>query len=120
MLPLLVAAAKFVVCVHVPGHYVSSGLEPRYAFLRELQRQGRLAVLFGMPRGPMGWRCAWLVVFRSAALKARLLRPGWCDADGIVFSVPPAMRLGGRRPAVDRQPAADEREPPASPAAARS
>jgi hypothetical protein len=70
-LPLAVAAARSVVCMHVPGHYVASGLAPRYTYLRELQQQGRLAVLFGLPRGPMGWRCAWIVVFKSAALKAK-------------------------------------------------
>ncbi len=55
---LAVAAARSVVCMHVPGHYVASGLAPRYTYLQELQQQGRLAVLFGLPRGPMGWRCA--------------------------------------------------------------
>jgi hypothetical protein len=85
-LPLAVSAARSVVCMHVPGHYVASGLAPRYTYLRELQQQGRLAVLFGLPRGPMGWRCAWIVVFKSAALKAKLMKPGWRDADGLVCS----------------------------------
>lgn len=77
VLPLLVAAARVVVCVHVPGHYVSSGVEPRHQYLRQLQREGRLLVLFGLPRAATGWRCAWLVIFRSAALKRQLLKSGW-------------------------------------------
>jgi hypothetical protein len=48
-LPLAVAASRSVVCMHVPGHYVASGLEPRYTYLRELQRQGRA-----------GWLCCWV------------------------------------------------------------
>jgi hypothetical protein len=84
-LPLLVAAARTVVCLHVPGHYVSSGVMPRYAYLQELQRQGRLVVLFGVPRAAMGWRCAWLVVFRNAAVKRALLRPGWKEQPGLVL-----------------------------------
>jgi hypothetical protein len=62
-----------------PLPYLSSGLLPRYLYLRELQRQGRLLVLFGLPRGVLagvvpGWwysavqeccrqaghACAWL------------------------------------------------------------
>jgi len=84
-LPLLVAAAQTVVCLHVPGHYVSSGVMPRYAYLQELQRQGRLVVLFGVPRAAMGWRCAWLVVFRNAAVKRALLRPGWKEQPGLML-----------------------------------
>ena len=67
-------------CIHVPGHYIASGLGPRYDYLRQLHQLGRVAVLFGLPRGPMGWRCAWIVVFRSAALRTRLLRHGWQEA----------------------------------------
>jgi hypothetical protein len=85
-LPLIVDAVKVVACVHVPGHYISSGLGPRYSYLRSLQRAGRLVVLFGVPRGPLGWRCAWLVVFRSAALRTQLMRAGWSDAEGLVAS----------------------------------
>jgi hypothetical protein len=85
-LPLIVDAVKVVACVHVPGHYIASGLGPRYAYLRQLQRAGRVVVLFGVPRGPMGWRCAWLIVFRSAALRDQLLKTGWRDADGVVLS----------------------------------
>jgi hypothetical protein len=72
---LVAAVAQVVACVHVPGHYLSSGV-PRYAYLRKLEQEGRLVILFGLPRAATGRRCAWLLVFRSAALKQRLLRPG--------------------------------------------
>jgi hypothetical protein len=83
-LPLIVAAAQVVACVHVPGHYLSSGVQPRYAYLRQLQQEGRLVILFGLLRAATGWRCAWLLAFRSAALKQRLLRPGLRTA-GLCF-----------------------------------
>jgi hypothetical protein len=65
--------------------YVTSGLDPSYTYLRELQQQGRLAVLLGLPSG-LGWRCAWVVVLRGAALKVQLIKSGWRDADGLVCS----------------------------------
>jgi hypothetical protein len=74
---LIVAAARVVACIHVPGHYISNGVEPRHAYLRQLQREGRLLVLFGLPRAATGWRCAWLIVFKSAAVKQRIMKAGW-------------------------------------------
>ncbi len=54
-LPVIVESATVVACIHVPGHYLASELGPRYAYLRRLQQCGRLVVLFGLPRGPLGW-----------------------------------------------------------------
>ncbi len=81
-LPLLVASAASVACVHVPGHYLTSGVMPRFAYLRELQAQGRLFVIMGLPRGPMGRRCVWLLVFSSRDVRQRLLAPGCRQLDG--------------------------------------
>ncbi len=81
-LPLAVEAAQVAACIHVPGHYMASGLGPRYAYLRQLQHCNRLVVLLGLPCGPMGWRCTWIVVFNYAALRAKLLRSVWQHADG--------------------------------------
>jgi hypothetical protein len=50
-LPVIVESATVVACIHVPGHFLASGLGPRYAYLRRLQQCGRLVVLFGLPRG---------------------------------------------------------------------
>ena len=66
-LPLLVAAGSAVACVHVPGHYLTSGVAPRFAYLRGLQQQGRLHVVMGLPRGPIGRRCIWLLIFSANA-----------------------------------------------------
>ena len=85
VLPLLERCARSVVCVHVPGHYIASGVGPRYAYLQQLQRQGRLVVLFGVPRGVLGWRCAWLLIFKSPALKRALLTPGVRTQEGLVL-----------------------------------
>ena len=85
VLPLLASAVWMVACVHVPGHYLFSGVGPRYAYLRRLQREGRLVVLDGVPRGVLGWRCAWLLIFSSAAARSALLSPGVRAQDGLVL-----------------------------------
>jgi hypothetical protein len=82
-LPLLVASVATVACVHVPGHYFTSAVEPRAAYLRSLQEQGRLFVVLGLPRGPIGRRCMWLVVFASSAVpRQRLLTPACRQLEG--------------------------------------
>ncbi len=83
--PLLVQQARAVACIHVPGSYLSSGVSARYRYLRRLQEEGRLVVLFGAPRSVMGWRCAWLLVFKSAAVKRSLLLPEWQHMDGVAM-----------------------------------
>ena len=79
-LPLLVAAGAVVACIHALGHYLTSGVAPRFAYLRGLQRQGRLHVVMDLPRGPIGRRCIWLLVFSSNAQRQRLLSPA-CGKD---------------------------------------
>ena len=76
---MAVLYAHHVVCCHVPGHYVTSGPAPRMEWLRLLQNQGRLLVIAGLPAGPMGRRCIWLCIFRSAALRQLMTKPG-CDS----------------------------------------
>lgn len=77
--PLAAAAAAAVACLHVPGHYISSATRPRQQWLHELQRQGRLHILMGLDRGPMGRKCAWLLVFATADIKKQMLRSGAGD-----------------------------------------
>ena len=78
-LPIAIFYAHHAVCCHVPGHYVTNGPAPRMEWLRHNQSQGRLMIIAGlMARGPMGRRCMWLCVFRSAALRQFMTRPG-CD-----------------------------------------
>lgn len=78
-LPLAVAAARMVACVHVPGYFITDAHPNRAAYLRSLMQEGRLHVLWNLPKGPMGRRCGWLLIFASAKVKQLLLR-----ADGLV------------------------------------
>jgi hypothetical protein len=50
-LPLLVDAARVVACVHVPGHYLSSGPRPRFAYLQSFAASG--------PIVDFVWPAAW-------------------------------------------------------------
>ena len=72
--PLLAMAASAVACIHVPGHYITSATRPRQQWLHELCKQGRLHILMGLERGPMGRKCAFLLVFATAGIKKQMLR----------------------------------------------
>ena len=72
--PLLAIAASAVACIHVPGHYITSATKPRQQWLHELCKQGRLHILVGLERGPMGRKCAFLLVFATADIKKQMLR----------------------------------------------
>ena len=73
--PLAVLAARAVACIHVPGHYITDAHPARVRYLRELMREGRLHVLWNLPKGPMGRRCGWLIVFATPRLAGWLIRP---------------------------------------------
>ena len=70
-LPLMIKFAKVAVMVHVPGHYLYDPTEPRQRFFYSLI--DRMAVILGLPKGPLGRRCAWLIVARSAEVLRELL-----------------------------------------------
>ena len=74
-LPLAVHFAEQVVCCHVPGHYVTNAPAGRLHWLRHLQSQDRLMIIVGLPRGPTGRRCMWLIIFKYPQLRDRLVRP---------------------------------------------
>jgi hypothetical protein len=84
-LPLAVHAASDIVCAHVPGHYLTNGPEARFSWLSQLRHQGRLHLILGLPRGLMGRRCLWLVVFKDAATRRRLLRPDFDTEQGLTL-----------------------------------
>jgi hypothetical protein len=73
-LPLAVLYATRVVAAHVPGHYLTNAHPARLAFLKRLQRHGRLAILTGLPRGATGRKCIWLIIFRHKFMRAAMLR----------------------------------------------
>jgi hypothetical protein len=72
--PLLALAAAAVACIHVPGHYITSATEARQRWLQQLFNQGRLHLLMGLERGPMGRKCAFLVIYATADIKKQMLR----------------------------------------------
>ena len=72
-LPLAVMAARCVACVHVPGHYITDAHPRRASYLQGLMASSRVHIVFNGDKGPMGRRCAWLLVFADAATKQMML-----------------------------------------------
>jgi len=72
--PLMSLAASVVACIHVPGHWLSSATKPRQQWLQEMFNRDRLHVILGLERGPMGRKCAFLLVFATADMKAAMMR----------------------------------------------
>jgi len=73
-IPLLIHAAKILVCVHVPGHYLSDAHPARASYLKRLAASHRLHVLWNLPRGPTGRRCAWLLIFKHKGHREKMLK----------------------------------------------
>jgi hypothetical protein len=73
-IPLAVLAASVCVCVHIPGHYFTNAVMPRYAYLKPYFQLDTAHFVWGLPRGPMGMRCAWLLLFRTKKHKYDVLR----------------------------------------------
>lgn len=88
-LPLFVAAAKVACFIHVPGHYYTSPTSARMQYFAALARQRSLCVLTGVPVGPVGRRCVWLCVFKSAsACESHLMPDGWVRHEaGVLLGV---------------------------------
>ena len=74
--PILAAKAAVVACVHVPGHWLSNPRAARQRWLQQLAVQQRLHTIMGLERGPSHRRCAWILIFSSAARRAQLLKQG--------------------------------------------
>ena len=79
-LPLAARFTQTVACIHVPCHYIGDSIAARSSWITELQAQGRIFIIAALPRGPMGRRCAWLLVFASAQMKQKILRPAYRHA----------------------------------------
>jgi len=73
-IPLAVLAASVCVCVHIPGHYFTNAVMPRYAYLKPYFQLDSAHFVWGLPRGPMGMRCAWLLLFKTPKHKHAVLR----------------------------------------------
>eukprot|EP00877_Chromochloris_zofingiensis_P012150 jgi/Chrzof1/7189/Cz02g14070.t1 len=85
VLPLAVLCATRVVCMHVPGSYLTSAPVPRLRYLQGLQQSGRLMVIMGLPRGPVGRKCVWLVVFKNAWDKQRMIKQDFKQHDYVLL-----------------------------------
>lgn len=75
VLPQAVLRARVAAACHVAGDWPSGGLYRRL-WLRKLQEQGRVTAIHGLPRvqGRAVRSCSWLIVWRTAAFKARFWR----------------------------------------------
>ena len=66
--------------MHAPGHYITDAPAPRRAWFSRLKDEGRMVVVTGLPNAAMGWKCVWVLVFASSAVKERMMRAGkWGD-----------------------------------------
>ena len=72
--PRLLELTTVVTCIHVPSHYLTNMPAPRYQLLTGMVQQGRLVALGLRAMGPVGRRCAWLVIFADATWKEALLK----------------------------------------------
>jgi hypothetical protein len=79
-MPLALAGCSTVACLHVPGHFLYDAHPIRHAWLKQKHDEGKLAVLTGLPMGPLGLRCIWLLLFATAELKRVVLRPQAFDS----------------------------------------
>ncbi len=73
-IPLAALAAEKCVCVHVPGHYFTNGFPARFRWLQSWADSDRLHFIWGLPRGPAGMRCGWLMFFRTPEIKREMVR----------------------------------------------
>ena len=72
--PLLSNAVSCVACMLVPVEYITSPTDPRTCWLHGLLSQDRVHILMGLPSGPLGRRCAWLLVFATSRIKQQMLK----------------------------------------------
>lgn len=73
VVPMMVQSPAAVVCVHVPGSWLTDAPGYRRAWLHRLFSNNLVHLVLGLPRGPIGHRCTWLVVFKTANLRQRCL-----------------------------------------------
>jgi hypothetical protein len=62
---------------------------PRLSWLIQLQNEGRLMLIMGLPRGPTGRRCMWLIILANPWLRELLVRPHARSTMGVHIVSPP-------------------------------
>jgi hypothetical protein len=74
--PLACRYMRSMGCFYVPGGFVTDAPEPRQQWLQQLQAEGRLCVVCGLPKGSAGQRGVWMCVFASRLVRSRMVRGG--------------------------------------------
>jgi hypothetical protein len=75
-IPLACHYLRSVGCFYLPGSFITDAPEPRQRWLQQLQHQGRLCVICGLPKGSTGTRGTWVCVFANAAIRSRMVLGG--------------------------------------------
>jgi hypothetical protein len=75
VIPLMFHYTTRLLCVHIPGHYLTDAPPYRQQFLSLLHSKGLLHVQIGLPRGPVGRKCLWLIMFKDIKSKLELCKP---------------------------------------------
>jgi hypothetical protein len=75
-LPMAVAAAKHAVFIHAPGEYVPNAPLARQGFINKWKAAGLWHEVMDLPKGPRGWGCYWIVIFKSLASAEAMLNGG--------------------------------------------
>ena len=76
VVPLACHYMRSLGCFYLPGGFVTDAPDPRQRWLHNLQAQGRLCIVCGLPKGSSGTRGIWLCIFASAQLRSRVVRGG--------------------------------------------
>ena len=94
-IPLAVASSPLV-CVKVPGSYPTQPSAARATWLRNLQADGRIHVVFGVPTGAKCTVCVWLLIFKDQQHKDDLLQTEFCSGPEVSFvhKLPDPIELG--------------------------
>jgi hypothetical protein len=87
ILPLACMFAEHAVCCHVQGVYITCPVTPRAMWLKNLQVEGRLLHIFGLPREPASTEGSglWLCIFPSREARDRAIRPAYMLHDSTVY-----------------------------------
>ena len=72
IVPDLYNRCKKLVCIHTSGDFVSNAPLYRQSFVGKLQSEGKVALVFGL-ENIIGRRCSWLLLFKCAKLRKKLL-----------------------------------------------
>jgi hypothetical protein len=73
--PLAAVFSPAVACLLLPGNYVTNAPPARHQWLARLLAAGRLHLVVGMPQRASTVNYIWLLIFKTAAMKADFIKP---------------------------------------------